>query len=99
MSKEAPRSTTSLMRNWPAGDNFGSPCFCCQASGVVPRKLRVVVNIATPARLASADTLGASGFAAISDPMTISVAPISLASAVAGHVCPLVGAFLRVLIG
>jgi hypothetical protein len=78
VSKDAPRSTMSFIRNWPAGDNFGSPPFSCRASGVVARKLRVVANIATPARLASADTLGATGFAAISAPIAISVLPISV---------------------
>jgi hypothetical protein len=46
----------------------------------VIRKLSVLVNMPTAARLPSAEAFGASGLAAISEPITISVMPMSLAS-------------------
>ena len=71
VARHAPSSTTSFMRNAPAG------CVRDSAPGVEKRNESVVRKVPTPASEPTAETVGAMGRAAMARPVAISIVPIT----------------------
>ena len=75
---DAPKRTTSLMRNWPASPKKGNPCENWNAPGVEKRKLTVSTKVMMAPVLPMKESLADNGRRAISRATTISIIPIRL---------------------
>src|ERR1700737_2989080 len=76
----APSMMESLTINRPAPERYGKPCVedpiaGTQASGVVTRNDSVVHAIRIRRKLPTAETCGATGYAAISNPIDMMTTP------------------------